>query len=556
MTQDELTKTLSQLTLSAENEVVEFKEAKQDFTFDKIGKYFSALSNEANLQGKPYSWLIFGIENKARKIVSSSYRSSSRAALDSLKGEVANKTTNRITFIEIHELILSEGRVVLFQIPAAPQGIPIAWDGHYYGRDGEELSPLNLEEIERIRNEVQHTDWSAGICEGATIVDLDAKAISIARDNFKIKNPRLVDEINKWDDITFLNKAKLTIKGKITRSAIILLGKTESEHFIAPGICRISWVLKNKENIERDYEHFSCPFLITVNEIYDKIRNLKYRYIKDDTLFPDEIDQYAPFSIREALNNCIVHQDYNLSGKISVVETEDEHLTFTNLGEFLPGSIDSVIESDVPPGYYRNHFLAQAMVTLNMIDTIGSGIKRMFRLQKERFFPMPDYDVSSKRVKATLIGKVLDIEFARVLAKNPGLSLEEIIMLDKVQKHKQLTDSEAKLLKGKGLIEGKKPHFYIAAKIARSTGQKASYTRNKAFSSKQYYDWIIKGITDHGSLGRKDINDLLWDKLSDLYDEKQKSTKINNLIADLRRKGTIKNVGTDAKPIWVLMDNK
>lgn len=556
MTQKELLKILNDLrSLPAESEVVEFKEAKNDFHFDKIGKYFSALSNEANLCGKPYGWLVFGIENNQRNIVSSNYRSTSRAALDSLKGEIANKTTNRITLIDIHEVTLPEGRVVMFQIPAAPQGIPVAWEGHYYGRDGEELSPLNLEEIERIRKQVRHIDWSAGICEEATIDDLDSLAIKIARENFVIKNPRLANETQLWDDITFLNKAKITIKGQVTRTAVILLGKPEAEHFIAPAVCRITWILKNKENIERDYEHFTCPLLLSINDIFLKIRNLKYRYIKDDTLFPDEVDQYDPFNIREALNNCIVHQDYVLSGKISVVETEDAHLTFTNLGEFLPGSIESVIESDVPPGYYRNGFLAQAMVNLNMIDTIGSGIKRMFRLQKERFFPMPDYDITKGQVKATLTGKVLDIEFARVLAKNPTLSLEEIITLDKVQKHKPLTDTEAKVLKNKGLIEGKKPHYYISVRIAQVTGQKASYTRHKAFSTQQYFDWIIKGITDHESLSRQDINDILWDKLSDLYDDRQKHIKINNLIATLRQKGVIKNTGTDSKPIWVLIEH-
>jgi ATP-dependent DNA helicase RecG len=276
----------------------------------------------------------------------------------------------------------------------------------------------------------------------------------MAREVFIVKNRRLTHDVNQWDDTTFLNKAKIIIKGQITRTAILLLGRPESEHFIAPAICRITWVLKNKENIERDYEHFTCPLLLSVNEVYSKIRNLKYRYIKDATLFPDEVDQYDPFNIREALNNCIAHQDYALAGKISVVETEDAHLTFTNLGEFLPGSIESVIESDVPPGYYRNSFLAQAMVNLNMIDTVGSGIKRMFRLQKERFFPMPDYDMTRGQVKATLTGKVLDVEFARVLAKNPTLSLEEIIMLDKVQKHKPLTDTEAKILKNTSIRTG------------------------------------------------------------------------------------------------------
>ena len=126
-------------------------------------------------------------------------------------------------------------------------------------------------------------------------------------------------------------------------------------------------------------------------------------------------------------------------------------------------------------------------------------------------------------------------------------------MLDKVQKRKPITDTEARVLKNKGLIEGKRPHYYISVSIAQSTGQKASYTRHKAFDTQQYFDWIIKGIADHGSLGRQDINDLLLDKLSDLFDNKQKNIKINNIIATLRQKGVIKNIGTDSKPKWVLI---
>jgi len=56
-------------------------------------------------------------------------------ALQSLKKEVANKTTHRVTFVEIHEIHHANGRVILFEISGAPQGLPVAWDGHYYGRD-------------------------------------------------------------------------------------------------------------------------------------------------------------------------------------------------------------------------------------------------------------------------------------------------------------------------------------------------------------------------------------------------------------------------------------
>jgi ATP-dependent DNA helicase RecG len=81
--------------------------------------------------------------NDHRQVVGSSYRLN-RPDLDSLKKEIADKITNRITFIEIHEIHHPNGRVILFEIPAAPKGIPNAFDGHYYGRDGESLGSLNL----------------------------------------------------------------------------------------------------------------------------------------------------------------------------------------------------------------------------------------------------------------------------------------------------------------------------------------------------------------------------------------------------------------------------
>ena len=227
----------------------------------------------------------------------------------------------------------------MFQIPAAPRGIPVAFEGHYYGRDGESLVPLNIEEIERIRAQAGMEDWSARVISDAALDDLDPKAIEVARTNYKSKFPNKAAEVDLWDDVTFLNKAKLTIKGKITRAAILLLGREESEHFINPAQAKIRWVLKDGLGNDKDYRIEGCPLLLAVDKVYAKIRNLKYRYIKDGTLFPEEIDQYEPFVIREAINNCIAHQDYTKGGRINVIEMEDQ-LVFTNLGSFIPGSVE------------------------------------------------------------------------------------------------------------------------------------------------------------------------------------------------------------------------
>jgi ATP-dependent DNA helicase RecG len=539
--------------LTSETEVVEFKEAKADYHFDKIGKYFSALSNEANLKGKPYAWLVFGIEDKHHKIVGSNYRSNKRD-LDGLKGEIANKTTNRITFIEIHKLATPDGRLVMFQIPAAPKGLPVAFEGHYYGRDGEKLSPLNLEEIERIRSQAGADDWSAAIIDDADIADLDEQALVTARSNFKSKFSDKATEVDSWDTITFLNKAKLAIKGKITRTTIILLGKEESEHFLSPAEAKIRWLLKDSHGNDRDYLIIGCPLLLAVDKIYAKIRNSKYRYLKEGTLFPEEIDKYEPFTIREAINNCIAHQDYSLGGRINVVEMEDQ-LIFTNVGSFIPGDVEKVVQQNAPEEHYRNSFLATAMFNLKMVDTAGGGIRKMFNFQRQRYFPLPDYDLSENRVKVTIIGKVLDIDYARILARNSELSLEEIMLLDKVQKKLPISESAAKHLKAHKLIEGRKPHYFISKNIAQMTGQKAVYSKNKAFDKAYYLDLIMKAMEQHKVLERKDIDELLWKKLPDLMEDKQKKTKISNLLSELRRAGRIYNKGSDTKPVWERISN-
>lgn len=532
---------LDHIISKGEDEIVEFKEAKNSYSFEKIGKYFSALSNEANLKHLKHAWLIFGVKDN-QKVVGSKFRNNAKD-LQSLKKEIADKTTNRLTFVGIHEVNHPDGRVLLLEIPAAPLGIPIAWDGHYFGRDGESLGPLNLEEIERIRAQNRATDWSAMILPSASIGDLSPEAIATAREKFIQKNPKLANEAKKWNVATFLNKAKLTINDQITRTAILLLGKPESSHFLNPASATVTWILKDRDGLERDYQHFSCPLLLNVDEVFHKIRNLKYRYMKEGTLFPEEVDQYDPYIIREALNNAIAHQDYELGGKVSVIEFDDNRLCFNNLGQFIPGSVESVIQTDAPESRYRNRFLTDAMVNLNMIDTIGSGIRKMFLIQKKRYFPLPEYDLQDNHVQVTITGRVMDVSYARKLAKHPNLTLEDILLLDRVQKRKSLTDDQARHLKTLGLIEGRKPNFHISAEVADHSEQRAQYIRNRAFDDQHYKQLILDYLEKFGTAKRIDINKLLLDKLPEVLDVPQRENKVKNLLQAMKNKGLIEPEG-------------
>lgn len=411
---------------------------------------------------------------------------------------------------------------------------------------------MNLEEIERIRAQATTEDWSAAIIPDATLEDLDEEAVALARRNFKSKFPDKADEVDKWDDNIFLNKAKVTIKGKITKTAIILLGKDESEHFLNPAEVKIRWKLVDQQNNDVDYEIFGLPLILSVEKVFAKIRNIKYRYMQEGTIFPAEVSKYEPFSIREAINNCIAHQDYTRSARINVIEMEDQ-LVFTNHGTFIPGSVEKVVIEDAPEEFYRNRFLATAMFNLKMVDTAGGGIKKIFNFQRARYFPLPDYDLSDDKVKVAISGKILDMNYARLLAQHKDLTLDDIILLDKVQKKKKLSGSEEKHLKDRKLIEGRKPNYFIGINVAQKTGQKASYSKNKAFDKSYYLDLIEKAIKEHKSLERKDIDDLLWNKLPDWMEKQQKKNKINNLLSELRRSNKIENKGTYKMPKWVLI---
>lgn len=541
------------LNLPTENEVVEFKRAGNGFDTQKLGSYFSALSNEANLKKKDCAWLVFGINDKDHAIVGTNYKPTPQS-LCHIKREIAEGINEGITFNDIFEIVYEGKRVILFQIPPAPLGIPISYKGHYYGRDGESLVALNISEIESIRSQVKRIDWSAQIIEEATIEDLDEAAIQLARSLYISKNREKEEDILTWDNVTFLNKAKLTIKGRITNASILLLGKEESEYLISPATAKIRWILKDYQGIEKDYLIKSCPLILSVEEIYRKIRNLKYRYINPEfqTLFPEEIDTYEPYIIREALNNAIAHQDYSLGGQITVVEYDDK-LVFANKGCFIPRSIQNVLINDAPEEVYRNQFLAQAMVNLKMVDTIGSGIRKMFFYQRQRLFPLPDYNFDDNKVQVTIIGKILNIGYASILAQNTTLSLSEIEILNRVQLNKSITDQELNYLRKKKLIEGRKPNIFLSKSVAQKIDQKIEYSNNKGFDDSYYCDLIIKALSEHKVLTKQEITKLLIKKLPDILTIKQKHSKIQNLLTKLRKCGKIVNESRGIHSNWHLV---
>ena len=547
---DELNKILDELLLNPESECVEFKRAENSFDIDNLGKYFSALGNEANLKNKQYSWIVFGIDDKTHELTNTKFYNDNN--FNKVKKYISDKTTDNVGFIEIYQFTRNNKRVIMFQVPAA-SGTPINWKGFPYGRSGESIVPLTSNKIEQIKATANY-DWSRQVIEEATIDNLDKDAVKIAREQFKIKykGKNIANEMDNLSDVDFLNKVKLTLNNKITMACMLLLGKNDDDYLMKGYTPKMIWKLYDEFNVI-DYEHFGIPFIINVEKLKLKIRNLRYRYmVNDNTLFPNEVAQYDNYILRELINNCIVHQNYKLHGNINVMEYKDK-LIIINEGNFIPETIENVLKDGFSSPYYRNQFLANAMVNLNMIDTVGSGIKRVYDIQKKKFFPMPDYDLSEiNRVKVTLYGKIIDEKYSKILFEKTNLDIDKVMLLDRVQKGFGITKEQCDYLKKDNLIEGRYPKIYISSDIAKITGEKEEYVYNSGLENEFYMEMIIKYLSEYGSASRKEIIALLNDKLPKSLDSKNKLNRVRYLLDILKKEGKIYNDAKSGGSCWKL----
>jgi ATP-dependent DNA helicase RecG len=526
-----------------ENEKCEWKEFKSlknsvaGKEGDDIISYISAITN---MQG---GHLVIGVKNETLEIVG--IQDFAGYSINDIRYRINGNCTNLdVENFSVEEFKTSDSNktIWIFKIPKHLFRLPVYAHKKTWQRIDDNLVAMTKSRLDAILTEIKiNEDWSKEIIDEASIDDLDTEAIKKGKIEFIKRNPKYSEEIEKWSDVEFLNKAKITIKGKITRTALILLGKEESEHYLNSTV-KIRWNLKTLDNQDKDYEIFSIPFLLNIDEVYKKIRNLKYRYLRDGTLFPDEVLRYEPFIIRESLNNAIAHQDYTKGARINVVEFEDDHLVFSNYGSFLPKSVEDVVLKDAPEEVYRNPFLVEAMKNLDMIETQGGGIKKMFNFQKQRFFPLPDFDFEDNKVKVTIIGKILDENFARILIDNSELKLEEIILLDKVQKKKEVSETEFKHLKKYKYIEGRKPNIYLSHDIVVSVNNeelKREYLENRSFDDSHFKEMILEYLKKWGKCKRDKIDNLIVPKLSAVLNENQKKKKVSNFLLALKNENKI-----------------
>ena len=537
-----------------ENEACDWKEMKSlkncfnGKEGDDVISYVAAISS---MNG---GHLVIGVVDHSLNIVGTdTYNYDRQSATMRLVRECSNLPAEGL---KIEEFVTSDTdkKVWIINIPKHMPRLPVYAHKKLWQRIEDSLVEMTPSRKEKILTEpLAIDDWSAQIIPDATIEDLDAKAITLAREKYKeLFNGARDAEIDGWTDEVFLNKAKLTRKSAITRTTIILLGKSESDHFLNPSICKIRWFLRDEADNNKDFRVFTIPMILAIEDFGQLIRNTTYTYTISGSMFPESMSRYDAFTLREPLNNAIAHQDYSKGCHIDVVEYEDEKLCFKNAGQFIPESVEAVVTSDFPESHYRNPALVEAMRNVKMVETEGGGIRKLFVQQRKRFFPMPNYDIQDSHVMCTIEGRVLDENFANILVSNTTLPLADIMLLDSVQKGKTIPHDAATYLRKKGYVEGRYPNLYLSSKVVAPTkhvGLKASYIKNRSFDDNYFKKLIVDYIKEYGKAKREDLFALIGKMLPEYMSDRQRYDKLTTLLSALKRNGKI---NYEAKH-WVLV---
>lgn len=518
----------------------EMKNLKNLFAGDEKNDVISYVAAIANMEG---GHLVIGVQDKTLEIVGtdlSKFNLNAQSAVWKLLEHCTNLSSEGLS-IDEYTTEDSHKTVWIIHIPKHLPRRPVYAYKKAWQRVEDSLVEMTQERLAAILEEpvFEAKDWSAEIVPNAVLTDLDELAVAKARVMFKKVHASKIpaEEIDAWTVEELLSNSGIMIDGKLTRAAIILLGKPVSVFKLRPAVVEVTWTLRDERQEVVDYEHFTAPFILTVDQILSKIRNLTMRELPGGTLFPETMKQYDDYTIREALHNAIAHQDYTLQQRINFVENPG-YLYYANGGSFIPGTLQNVLTTKGPQRYFRNECLCRAMVNFNMIDTVSRGIKKMFNEQWKRHFPMPDYEIDAlnKEVGVKIYGNTINEKYTELLKENNTLTLGDCILLDAVQKRHRISEKDVVALLNRGLLEGDTSEYNISLDIAKKTRQLPYYTHNRGLDKAKLQHMILQYLQNAGSVGAK--RDAIFDYLRDVLPRnktsEQQERMVGNILAEMK----------------------
>ena len=535
---DALIQELEQWIQAKEGEHFEFKEAKYTFHFGDLLKYCCALSNEGG--GK----MILGVTNKRpRKIVSSN----AFPQPEDTRRTLMEKLHLGIDFEVIQH---PHGRVLVFEIPSRPVGSAIRYDGVYWSREGDSLVSMSEDRLRNIFAEAGH-DFSADICRGATIQDLDPQAIEEFRRRWieKSKNHGLVSLSQKQ----LLCDAEVALDGGITYAALVLFGTRQAlGRYLGQSEVVFEYRSSDASGPAQQRQEYRQGFFSFYDELWNTInlRNDLQHY--QDGLFILDILTFAERSVREAILNAVSHRDYQLGGNVFVRQFS-RRLVIESPGGLPVGiTLDNVLDRQSP----RNRRIADVFAKCGLVERSGQGMNLMFEQSIQQGKLKPDFaGTDVYNVVLTLHGEVQDARFVQFLEKigsekTAFFGTHDLLLLDLIRREEivpPVLQPRLRNLVDLGIVEsigrGRGTRYFLSRRYYSLTGNSGVYTRKRGLDRNTNKVLLLKHIQDNRSEGcpLEELGQVL-PGLSRSY--------IQSLLRELREDGSITLLGQKRWSRW------
>ncbi len=532
---------LNQWLEAAEGERFEFKEAKNRFSFDDLAKYCCALANGGG--GK----VILGVTDKRpRKVVGT------RAFM---QPEDTRRTLMEKIPLQINFLFVShpKGRVLVWEIPARPMGTPIKYDGIYWARRADSIVPMPEDELRSVFAETGH-DFSADVCPGAVIGDLDPQAIEDFRRRWIDKSKNAGLATISHDQL--LRDAEVLEDGGVTYAALVLFGTREAlgkrlgqaEVVFEYRSSEASGPAQQRKEYRQGFFSFYEDLWNTIN-----LRNDLQHY--QDGLFLLDIPTFAERPVREAILNAVSHRDYQLGGNVFVRQYA-RRLVIESPGGFPVGiTLENVLEHQLP----RNRRIADVFAKCGLVERSGQGMNLMFEQSIQQGKPKPAFTgTDAYHVVLTLHGQVQDPRFVQFLQKigeetTSSFGTHDFLVLDLVHREEPIPDALQPRLRNlveSGVIEcfgrGRGARYVLSRRFYVMTGRKGVYTRKRGLDRNANKALLSKHIEDNGKSG------CVLEELSQVLPAVSRSY-IQGLLRDLRKEGHIRMEGSTRGARWYFL---
>ena len=521
-----------------EGERLEFKEAKTQFHFEKLVKYCVALANEGG--GR----MILGVtDNPPRTVVGSQ-------AFPDLERTKAGLIERLRLRLDVEELQHSDGRVLVFQVPSRPTGVPLEYQGAYWMRGGESLVPMTPDQLQRIFAETG-PDFSAEICTPAQLKDLDPAAVESLRQLWQRKLPD--QDLSARPAEQLLTDAELLVDGGVTYAALVLLGTRQA---LGKHLAQAELVFEYRSNDvpgpAAERQEFRQGFLSVLDNVWRLVNQRNDRQHFQQGFFVWDMPTFNERVVREAVLNAVSHRDYRHGGSV-FVRQYPQRIEIVSPGGFPSGiTPENILRQQNP----RNRRIAEVLAKCGLVERAGQGFDLIFRECIRQSKPLPDFShTDAHTVWLTLYGDIQDPEFLRFLEEIgreqvAAFGLDDFLVVDLVRREQHVHDpfkSRVEHLLEQGIIErvgrGRGVRLLLSRRFYRHLGKAGVYTRKRGLDRETNKELLLKHIQDNRHEGSR-LRELVQVLPALSYVQVQK------LLQDLRIQGRAHKVGNTNAARW------